>query len=119
MNGASAEYVTITEPSLDAPRLTTMLVQARAIEPHPLRTARANAATDRRGLDMRTLLVGSSVCFPGSLEHTAWQGPGEAIAASDRQAGPYRFLRKNASSGSGSLKNGSSGSGSHGLQASF
>ena len=78
MNGASAEYVTITEPSLDAPRLTTMLVQARAIEPHPQRIARANAATDRRGLDMRNLLVGSSVRFPGPLQHTAWPGSGEA-----------------------------------------
>ena len=28
MNGAWAEYVTITEPSFDAPRLTMMLVQA-------------------------------------------------------------------------------------------
>ena len=28
MNGASAEYVTITEPSREAPRLTRMLVQA-------------------------------------------------------------------------------------------
>src|SRR5271169_2024733 len=71
MNGASAEYVTITEPSLDAPRLTTMLVQARAIEPHPPRIARANAATDRRGLDMRNLLVGSSVRLPEPLQHTA------------------------------------------------
>ena len=78
MNGASAEYVTITEPSLDAPRLTTMLVQARAIEPHPQRIARASAATDRRGLDMRNLLVGSSVRFPGPLQHTAWPRSGEA-----------------------------------------
>src|ERR1017187_6619445 len=70
MNGASAEYVNITEPSLDAPRLTTMLVQARAIEPHPQRIARANAATDRRGLDMRNLLVGSSVRFPGPPRHS-------------------------------------------------
>ena len=30
MNGASAEYVIITEPSFDAPRLTTMLVHACA-----------------------------------------------------------------------------------------
>ena len=30
MNGASAEYVTRTEPSFDAPRVTMMLVQASA-----------------------------------------------------------------------------------------
>ena len=30
MNGASAEYVTITDPSFEAPRLTTMLVHASA-----------------------------------------------------------------------------------------
>jgi hypothetical protein len=42
MNGASAEYVTMTEPSRDAPRLTTMLVHARAVAARP---AVARAAT--------------------------------------------------------------------------
>jgi hypothetical protein len=56
--------VTITEPSLDAPRLTTMLVQARAVEPQPHRIARANPAIDRRSLDMRNLLAS----FPGAVQ---------------------------------------------------
>src|SRR5271168_5409772 len=33
-----------------------MLVQARAIEPHPQMIASADATTDRRSLDMRNLL---------------------------------------------------------------
>src|SRR4051812_47350928 len=55
-----------------------MLVQARAIEPHPPRIPRANAAIDRRGLDMRNLLVVSGARFPGPIQHTAWLGSREA-----------------------------------------
>jgi hypothetical protein len=62
--------VIITEPSLDAPRLTTMLVQASAIEPHPQKTARASAIIGRRGLDMGWSLISSGVGLPGTIQHT-------------------------------------------------
>jgi hypothetical protein len=78
MKGASAEYVTITEPSLDAPRLTTMLVHAGAIEPDPPRIAMANTTTNRRRRNMCDLLVGCSANFPGPIQHIAWAVPGEA-----------------------------------------
>ena len=48
MNGASAEYVIITEPSFDAPRLTTMLVQARETV-RPKSTIATVAAHAKRG----------------------------------------------------------------------
>ena len=76
----------ITEPSLDAPRLTTMLVQARAIEPQPQRTP----GPVRQPIDEVSTcgisLVGTDAGLPGSVEHIRLLRRGEA-------AGDYRLAR--------------------------
>jgi hypothetical protein len=48
MNGASAEYVTRTEPSFDAPRVTMMLVQARTSPGPAVSEASKAGIIDRR-----------------------------------------------------------------------
>ena len=76
MNGASAEYVIITEPSFEAPRLTTMLVHACAATAPSITPAATVTPNERPSCFIeRPLHPGDAAPGPGvAVPHAAHRG---------------------------------------------